>query len=114
MVCSSCGREINDGEKCNDGLTNKNSQAFSYLSLILSVVGTIGTIVFQHIFYEDFSRLFWLLTSVSRLFIYAGIIFAIITLYKHKSKLAFIAGLIPCVYYILLLLPEIFQFFRNL
>jgi uncharacterized membrane protein YvbJ len=112
MLCSNCGQELNEGTdictkcgaKCNNGLANKNYQILTYLSLILSIVGIICSIVFQLIYEKEFTNKIWIIISGFRLFIYTGIILAIITLYKHKSKLAFIAGLIPCAYLVIITL----------
>jgi hypothetical protein len=53
MICSKCGQELKDGikfctkcgAKCNVGLAGENNN-LSYLPLILSCIGIIGSIIF--------------------------------------------------------------------
>jgi uncharacterized membrane protein len=127
MICSKCGQELKDGvkfcTKCGAkfgvDLTSKN-KILSYLSIIMSVVGIVGLIVGTQILiksgyndmnlYQKISRNI----SIFRLFIFAGIILALISLYKQKCKLAFIAGLIPCGYFVLAILPRLLPFLRTI
>ena len=122
--CTKCGT------KYDVGLLGK-SNILSRLSLIFTFVGIIGIIVFGglSLFVEmnqtfrfstssysawrvqqaflDFVRNARFFTIMFRFLILTGIIFAIISLYKQKCKLAFIAGLIPCAYLILSLLGRL-------
>ena len=123
MICSKCGQELKDGvkfcTKCGakfgTDLTSEN-KIFTYLSLILSVIGIIGLNVVLQInlkqtaYNPKINTFFWLF----RLSMFAGTILAVIALYKQKCKLAFIAGLIPCAYYILSTLPNFLQFLQFL
>jgi len=124
MVCSKCGQELKDGAKfctkCgakfNAGLTSKPN-ILSYLSLITSVVSIVGLIIVLQIrringgyITLNIHRFFY----IFRLSLIVGIILAIIALYKQKCKLAFIAGLTPCAYFILAILPGFLPFLRFL
>jgi len=117
MVCSSCGLELNDGAKfctkCgakfNFGLTSKNN-IFSYLSLILSVIGIVGMPIIYSIYMKNYGQSIFSLFLLFRIPIFAGIVLAIISIYKQKNKLALIAGLIPCVYFTLGVLTWILPF----
>ena len=126
MVCPKCGQELNDGvkfcTKCGakfgTNLTSKNN-ILPYLSLVVSVVGIVGLIVGTQMLmksYNDPNRYQKIVSNlfIFRLSIFAGIILAIISLYKEKCKLAFIAGLIPCAYFVLATLPSILPFLRFL
>lgn len=122
MVCSNCSNEINYGikfctkcgTKCNGGLINKNNPRLSYLSIILSCIGIIGIIIFPFISRSFGMFRMWRIFPLFLIFIFIGLIMAIITLYKQKNKLAFIVGLIPCIYFIIITLPSIFPFLRFL
>ena len=118
MICSNCGQYLNDGvkfctkcgAKSNAGLTNKDNKLFTYLSLTFSVVGIICTVIFQQIYLKEFTHNIWMMLCIFRILTLTGIILAIMALYKSKSKLAFIAGLIPCVYLVIIRLNGVFPF----
>ena len=118
MVCSNCGQELNNGikfctkcgAKLSVGLTSKNN-IFSYLSLVFSVIGIIGIPVLYSIYLKNYTQsMFFSLFLIFRIFIFAGIILALISLYKQKNKLALIAGFIPCVYFVLGVLTWVLPF----
>ena len=123
MVCSKCGQELNDGvkfcTKCGAkfgvDLASKN-KILTYLSLIMSVVGIVGLIVGTQILIKTNYSNMSLFRNLSffRLSIFTGIILAIISLYKQKCKLAFIAGLIPCGYFVLVMLIRLLPFLRTI
>jgi len=114
MICSKCGQELNQGAKfctkCgtkfNSGLTNNNN-ILSYLSF-LSVVGVIGLLVVGQLYIKNPTQNIVKFIWIFRVIIFIGILLSIISLYKQKSKLAFLAGIIPCGYYILAALQGIF------
>jgi len=116
MICTNCGQELNDGikfctkcgakcNKCNIDLTIKNN-VLAYLSLIISSVSVVVFIISQKIIKAQRMQGNFSHSDFGTFFIFGiptGIILAIIALYRRKSKLALIAGLIPFAYFILLM-----------
>jgi len=125
MVCSKCSQELKDGAKfctkCGTkfgiDLTSKNKNLI-YLSLILSVVGIVGLIIVTQVWRNSSGGIDWLtiyrIQNIFRLFTFTGILLAILALYKQNCKMAFIAGLIPCGYFILVILCMLLPFLRTL
>jgi len=123
MVCSKCGQELYErvkyctkcGASFNFSLKSQIS-ILSYFSIILSIIGLIGlNILNQKLIstnYNDYETSIKIISYlwIFRLIIFSGITVAMVALYKQKSKFGFITGLIPCGYYILVILTRILPF----
>jgi len=123
MVCSNYGQYIHDGikfctkcgAKCSAGWSGTYN-ILSYSSLTISIIGIIARNI-EYLLYAkilNFKSFNPSLYSIYGTFIFFGILLAIISLYKQKCKLAFIAGLVPCVYIILVILTWYLPFLRFL
>ena len=129
MVCTNCGQDLNEGvkfctrcgKKCYIGFTGK-ANILSFFSLIFSIVGIIGLIVLSQIItnhwenwsdtqnWRDTYNSYWNIIYYFSLSLITGIIFAVLTLFKRKCKLAFIVGLVSCAYFVLAILSRILPF----
>jgi hypothetical protein len=107
MVCSKCGQELKDGvkfcTKCGASLTKANF-TLPIISIVLSFIGSIGPIVILPfvIPYSDYDKLIQVhivMTNFFPVLYHVGIIVALFALKSQKSFLAFIAGLISCVFH---------------
>jgi hypothetical protein len=122
MICSKCGQELKDGAKfctkCGTnvkeaiGLTPAN-MALPIISIILSVIGIIISWLIPIIGNNGDWRTItvYIVQSSVTLLIYAGIIVAFFSIYKQKSLIGFVAGLIPCAY---LIIVQVYYMLRNM
>ena len=116
MICSKCGNNVNDGikfctkcgTKCGADFTGNSK--LSYIAAILSIIGIIGMFI-SNPFLFGLGYIFW---QLSIIVIIGGIITSLIAIYKQKNKIAYYAGLISCIYLILITLPNILPFLRFL
>lgn len=100
--------------KCGTGTINKSSRILSISSIILTIIGIIGYwVIFNQIqilaLKPDLSNLkmFSILQLIFPLLYIIGTVFAFISLFIQKNKLALIAGLIPCVYSLVIIIKNI-------
>jgi len=125
MICGNCGQELRDGvkfcTKCGSKFSTElaiKNKILTYLSLLLSVVGIVGLIIVYQIYWNATDRnlfpTFIRILNIFRIPIFAGIILAILVLYRQKYKLALIAGLIPCGYYVLAILLRLLPFLNTI
>ena len=108
MVCHKCSQELKEGAKfctnCGTKPIGKASLALPIISIVVSAIGIIAP---------------WIIRSLSSGFVrfqgfhifafaiilsFVGIIIALIAQKRQQSLIGFIAGVIPCVYYIIALI----------
>ena len=104
MVCPKCRWEVQENEKfctkCGTKSKSRVSLILPIISIILSVIGIIGPWIL-HGLSSGFARFQVFLIFASAIILsFVGIIIALVAQNKQKSLLGFLAGLIPCVYYI--------------
>jgi len=99
MTCSNCGQELKEDAKfctkCGTSFKTTNL-ALPITSIILSVIG-IGLFLLRAFLYLPISFF-----SSGDMLLHFSIIVALIALNKQKSLIGFVAGLIPCVFLIIL------------
>jgi hypothetical protein len=95
--------------KCGTGLRDKeNLTALPVVSIILSIIGIIGDWApLGYTSYNVYDGLIF--RKCFSILLYAAIIVALIVLIKQKNKFAFIAGLIPCAYLIIIAVNSMYN-----
>jgi len=108
MLCTNCDQELPDYAKfclnCGTRFQPKAKNVLAIAAIILSAMGIAGQLVFtsinQYILQRNIDyfllSLYNLFVNISYLFVVTGVIFAFVALYRRKTLLSYIAGLIPC------------------
>ena len=109
MICSKCGQELKEGAKfCTKCGTSFKETAglvpsnltLPIISIILSVIGIGG--IFLLITLKPEAQVAYLIFRFLPILPIAGILIALFVQNKQKSLLGFFAGLIPCIYLIIM------------
>jgi len=114
MTCSNYGQELKDDSKfctkCGTSFRTVNL-ALPIASIILSVIGIIWHSIMEvMIKTSDVEDIYFVFLNISDILIYFSIIITLITLIKQKSLIGFVAGLISCVFLIILQVYYIISF----
>ena len=123
MVCSQCGEELKKGvkfcTKCGTSSGEKVKLTLLTISIILSVIGIVGfwgrlipfvrdwitqgcsfstiMLFFVHHYYTDW----WYFSILPFVAVLVALV-ALVAQKKQKSVIGFVAGIIPCVYLIIM------------
>jgi len=118
MVCPKCDQELKEGTKfctkCGTSFKVSTDLTLPVISIALSVIGIIGYVVIQFIMRGNYLPIYFVIQDFSLILPSAGILIALISQSKQKSQMGFIAGLIPCVFFIIVRMYYIFLNIRHL
>ena len=125
MICTKCGQELKNGAKfcvkcgtrCNEtaGLAGSNFK-LAIISIVVSSIGIIGPLILSiaevvkeaayarriHSRVNLMRNLFIYFQGIPGILLLIGVLIALIVQNKQKSLMGFLAGLIPCIYLIIM------------